>query len=149
MRRALATLFCLAATGCGTDPLLGTYSFTSIGEHHTTSPRDQRDAVQDQGTFAITTRASGEYLLTIAATNFNCVLNVDHAPGGLHTVLPGQHCTVNFTGGTADATITNGTMGSGGEGNVLITTLNYTYTGTLLGVRFDGIGNQTLVGNRR
>lgn len=144
MKRAWASaLLVVMAFGCGPDPFLGTYRYTvTAGEDHTTTPGDSRTAAMGTGTLTITHGMTSDYLMTMTPMEGgSCVLNGVRDRDMTISFPAGQRCTFRSGGAEITATLISGNARFSGSN--LMVVLNYTYSGTWLGVPFAGEGTRT------
>jgi hypothetical protein len=142
----------LAVVGCAPDPHLGTFNFNMTGTDTESAPRmNMATSVTAAGTFAITTGKDADYVLTLShADTAPCVLDADLTEKKDAIVITtGQKCTFPYSGGSATATLTSGSITASEKGETASINVNYSYAGTVLGIAFAGNGTRTYAGSRR
>lgn len=128
----------LAASACGPDPYIGTYSYTSTSTITLVSNDPDQSPYTTtgtgSGTLTVTPRSTSDYVVSWSGSS--CAFNANRARHNSIDFPPNQLCTVS--GGTSTITLTNGSGAF--EGNVLRLTLNFnvrgfesdiSYTGTI------------------
>ena len=157
-RGFLALAVAAALTGCGPDPMIGTFTFTVSGTDTQTAPSSSTAQVTGTGNLVITQGKATDYLVTIAHSDSSaCTVNATRSKETPNTLslVANQSCILRAGGAAATAILTSGTATltpatSASASDLVTLTVNYTwsYTG-LLGVNFAGTGTRTYAGTKQ